>query len=84
MDRFRNVLTGCNLHDLGYKGARFTWTNCRQGGGFTKERLDRALANAEWRTLYQEVTVHILAARSSDHKPLLVEFTKVREDDVVF
>jgi hypothetical protein len=74
MQLFRNVLETCNLHDLGYRGAKYTWTNCRYGGGFIKERIDRVVANTEWSAIYREVVVDVLAARSSDHKPILVNF----------
>jgi hypothetical protein len=48
----------------------FTWTNCQEGDGLTKERLDRAVANREWCERYQNSDLWILAARSSDHKPI--------------
>jgi hypothetical protein len=74
MDNFRMALEGCSLSDLGFIGSKYTWSNCRSDGSFIKERLDRAVANMEWVALYKEVEVRILAATSSDHKPVLVEF----------
>jgi hypothetical protein len=74
MDGFRKALEGCFLSDLGYVGSRYTWSNCQNDGGFIKERLYQAVANMEWMTMFEEVEVKILVARTSDHKPLLVEF----------
>jgi hypothetical protein len=48
MDNFWDTLGECRLADLGFKGQFFTWTNGRPGEGNTLERLDRAVANAEW------------------------------------
>ena len=79
MDQFRNILGRCNLHDLGYKGARYTWTNGQQGLGLTRERLDRAVANEEWCAMYRKANVHVLAARSSDLAPLLLQFSPRKE-----
>jgi hypothetical protein len=47
MDGFQTAFEECCLCDLGYKGPRFTWSNKRQDGSFTNERLDRAVANLE-------------------------------------
>jgi exonuclease III len=80
MDQFRNALENCRLIDLGFSGARFTWTNGRQGESLIKERLDRAVANKEWKSLFCEVAVYVLAARSSDHKPLLMCFNHEPEE----
>jgi hypothetical protein len=74
MDQCRNALDECHLKDLGYKEAMHTWTNGRHDENFIKERLDRAVANIEWTALFHEVTVFVLAARASDHKPLLMRF----------
>jgi hypothetical protein len=43
----RNFLDSCSLIDLGYKGNSFTWTNKRLRRDNIKERLDRAVANAD-------------------------------------
>ena len=40
MNRFRQALVDCDLLDMGFVGARFTWANRH-----TKERLDRACQN---------------------------------------
>jgi endonuclease/exonuclease/phosphatase (EEP) superfamily protein YafD len=47
---------------------------------FTEERLDRALANREWCSLFPYVTVNVLAASSSDHNPILVHFNEFQKD----
>lgn len=78
MELFRYVLEDCELGDLGYKGSKYTWSNCREAGQFIKERLNRATANQAWCSMFSEVDVSVLAARSSNHKPLLVTFSSSR------
>ncbi|KAI7991340.1 Protein SINE1 [Camellia lanceoleosa] len=70
--RFRERINNCNLMDLGSVGPRLTWTNNRQGLANTMERLDRAMSNAQWRTLFPEGTVRTLPRTYSDHSPLVV------------
>jgi hypothetical protein len=72
MEQFRAVLEDCGLSDLGFVGSKYTWTNGQQGGNFMKERLDRAVANRAWCALFNHREVRVLAARTSDHKPVLV------------
>ena len=38
---------------------------------FAKVRLDRAMANTQWCSMFEGASVQVLATRSSDHKPLL-------------
>ena len=71
MDQFRAALEACNLQDLGFTGARFIW-NGKHDESFVKEWLDRVVANMEWRAIFCEINVFVLAARASDHKPLLL------------
>jgi hypothetical protein len=80
MTQFRKVLEDCHFSDLGYIGSKYTWTNCRQDGNFIKELLDKAVANMSWIQLYKKVEVNILAARTSDHKPLFISFTNMEEN----
>jgi hypothetical protein len=70
MELFQSALEKCNLSDLGYSGAKFTWTNCQPDGNFIKVRLDWAVANTQWCSKFKEASVQVLAGRSSDHKPL--------------
>jgi hypothetical protein len=77
MEDFQNTLADCHLCDLGFNGPKYTWNNGREGAAFTKERLDRAVANAEWRIMFENVDVQVMARRSSDHHPLLLTFNGV-------
>lgn len=72
MEPFQSVLEDCDLSDLGFTGSKYTWTNRRHDGSFTKERLDRAVANKAWCEMNGRREVKVLAGRSSDHKPLLL------------
>jgi len=76
MNHFREVLEFCQLGDLGFSSPRFTWCNNRMDSSFTKERLDRAVANPDWCTVFPKVSVLVLPARASDHNPLSVSFSE--------
>jgi hypothetical protein len=80
MERFRRALEDYELCDLGYIGPRFTWSNCRTDASYTQERLDRAVANREWCTLFSVASVTNLAACSSNHNPILVSFLEHLEE----
>jgi hypothetical protein len=69
---FQQALEECELTDLGFLGLKFTWSNCREDIRFIKERLDRGLANQEWRDLFPEVVVVVELALGSDHLLVLV------------
>ena len=49
MDKFREVLEGCDLADIGFTEDKFTWRNhSKEVDTYICERLDRAVANARW------------------------------------
>ena len=50
--KLREALDSCQLQDLGYRGYAFTWSNKRPGDANTKIRLDRGVANEEWRVKF--------------------------------
>ncbi|CAL5432119.1 unnamed protein product [Camellia sinensis] len=70
--KFSDRISSCNLMDLGCVGPRLTWTNNRKGWANTMVRLDRALCNTEWQTLFPEGYVHNLPRTYSDHSPILL------------
>lgn len=66
------MLKDNNLFYLGCIGNIFTWRNKHANHTFTNERLDRFAVNKTWISLFKEVRVEGLSARSSDHKPILL------------
>lgn len=69
----RRMVDSCGLIDMGYVGAPFTWSNMRSGVANIQERLDRALCNQAWQTLFPETVVTHLPRVKSDHCPLLLQ-----------
>ena len=62
------------MEDLGFVGDPHTWrNNWHSVDGYTRERLDRAVANMEWRCLFPLHKIINGDQRHSDHKPLIVE-----------
>lgn len=45
MENSQTTIELCRLFDLGHKGNYFIWSNKYEDDTFTKERLDRAIAN---------------------------------------
>lgn len=66
MEGFRNALTSCQLHDLGFVGNKFTLVTTRCGG--IKVRLDRVLAIQSWVDLFTH-----LKSTSSYYIPIMME-----------
>lgn len=76
---FRDVLQGCALSDLGYRGPKFTWSSRRDGSGGISEWLDRFLGNCSWIYLFPQAVVTHGVAAHSDHLALWIN---IEEDGV--
>ncbi|XP_020688349.2 uncharacterized protein LOC110103833 [Dendrobium catenatum] len=64
-----------DLHDLGYLGPKFTWSNNKIGNNKILVRLDRVLMNTEGLRLAPLGTVRHLLCIASDHSPLLLNLS---------
>lgn len=51
-----------DLHEIPGYGPRFTWSNKRHGEDFTKEKLDRVLANARGMEFLPGSNYHVILA----------------------
>jgi hypothetical protein len=72
MQDFREVLSHCDLHDLGFIGLPWTFDNKQKGDRNVRVRLDRAVASPAWSTLFPEHRLRHLASSRSDHCPILL------------
>lgn len=72
MEMFRKAIREAELRDLGFSGARFTWSRGNQQHGRILERLDRALGNKGWCAFFPYSRVIHLTASYSDHAPILI------------
>ncbi|XP_020686515.2 uncharacterized protein LOC110102504 [Dendrobium catenatum] len=61
-----------DLHDLGFLGPRFTWSNNKSGNSKILVRLDRELMNSEGLRMAPLATMKHLLRLASDHCPLLL------------
>ncbi|XP_031124381.1 uncharacterized protein LOC116027096 [Ipomoea triloba] len=73
MEGFNLTMDECGLFDLGMRGRSFTWERGRGTESWVEERLDRAVAMANWCTLFPHATVYNRDSLSSDHSALSVE-----------
>ena len=83
MEDFREVLSQCDLHDLGFSGLPWTYNNKQEGERNVRVSLDRAVASLSWTDLFSDAQVVHLVSSRSDHCPLLLKAevaTRERED----
>jgi hypothetical protein len=72
MELFRSCLDDCGLIDLGYSGPSFTWTNRQASDTLVRVRLDRAVANEAFCTLFDDVNVENIITTTTDHFAVLI------------
>lgn len=78
---FREILSHCDVFDLGFIGTPWTYDNKRKGGYNVRVRLDRAVASQSWSVLYPQAQVRHLVSSRSDHCPILVQCTPDEDKD---
>lgn len=72
MDAFQEVIESCTLSGIPTNGPKYTWSNNRQGKAYTKEKLDRALANPKGLEVFSESHCKVLPALKSNHSPFII------------
>ncbi|XP_072078147.1 uncharacterized protein [Arachis hypogaea] len=70
---FQEALQINELLDLEFVGHAFTWSNNQGGNSNVQERLDRAIANIDWKEAFLHAIVQHLQRYRSDHCPILVD-----------
>jgi exonuclease III len=68
---FREALSFCDLHDLGFTGTPWTFDNKQMGNRNVRVRLDRAVACPVWSSIFPTAQVSHLVSPRSDHCPIL-------------
>lgn len=68
---FWNVLDSCGLLDLQTSGGKFTWHRM-EGYKHMAKKLDRGIANLQWRLAFPEAFIEVLCRLHSDHNPLFL------------
>ncbi|KAK4435335.1 hypothetical protein Salat_0696900 [Sesamum alatum] len=81
MQAFRETLVNFKLHDLGYNGDIFKWTNNRTYPNTIRERLDRACGSSTWIANFQNFRVQHLSTNISDHSPIFLGCCTVRNPE---
>ncbi|KAA3460755.1 reverse transcriptase [Gossypium australe] len=75
MEIFCKTLEDCQLEDIGYSGAWFTWERGKFVENNVRERLDRGVANEKWKPLFPKCSILHLSQSLSDHCPLFLNTT---------
>ncbi|XP_031107562.1 uncharacterized protein LOC116012214 [Ipomoea triloba] len=73
IEGFNNMLEDCGLFDLGMSGRKFTWERGKGTDSWVEERLDRAVAGADWCSLFPQATVSNHDVITSDHTAIFIE-----------
>lgn len=79
MRQFQEVVGACDLTDLTYVGALFTWWNKQEGNPVGK-KLDRALVNETWMHKYSQSYARFDTGGVSDHARFMVLLSDTREE----
>ena len=76
MKRFQSVLTECGLSDLGFRGPKYTWSNCQENQALIKEQLDKGVANLAWCEMFPAAEVWVNFSWNSDHALLILQLSR--------
>src|SRR5438128_7139455 len=79
MDQFKSCLDDCGLVDLGYSSPSFTWSNKQNDDSLVRVRLDRAVVNGAFATMFDDCQVENVITTTSDHYAVLVRLQSFGE-----
>ena len=54
---FHEILSHCDLHDLGFVGTPWTFDNKKKGNRNVRVRLDRAVVSPAWSSLFPDFSL---------------------------
>jgi hypothetical protein len=81
MELFRQCLDDCGLVDMGFSGPLFTWSNRQNADARVRVRLDGAVANGEFNTLFDDANVENIITTTTDHFAILVRLQSFGRPD---
>ena len=67
VSEYTSCMDFCNLLNLGFLRAKFTWTNWKDLSDLIQQRLDRVWVNLEWKLCFLKTFVSHLAHINLDH-----------------
>jgi hypothetical protein len=79
MSLFQDCMDECGWMDLGFSGPKFTWNNRQCAEDHAKVRLDRAVGNGDFWSLFDDCNVENLITTTSDHLASLITLSKVND-----
>ncbi|KAJ1268194.1 hypothetical protein BS78_07G118600, partial [Paspalum vaginatum] len=79
---FREILSHCDLHDLGFSGLPRTYNNNQAGRRNVRVRLDRAVATPDWSSLFPDAKISHINSACSDHKLLVMSLLNRGAKDI--
>lgn len=66
------MCNSCDLHEVDFSGYRYTWSIKREAPHTIRERIDFALANSTWDSLWPSSFLSHWQKHRFDHSPLLL------------
>lgn len=69
MESFRQEIEVCSHYDIHTSSHKFTWSNKKHGRDFSKERIDRAMANQERKKMFLDAICNVLLEFKYDNSP---------------
>ncbi|KAL9673697.1 hypothetical protein QQ045_029958 [Rhodiola kirilowii] len=73
MSNFRRALEDCTMSDLSSDGYNFSFSNRRKGQNEVHAKLDRAVVNQSWRSLFPRARSRFIVPFTSDHLVLYID-----------
>jgi hypothetical protein len=77
---FREILSHCDLYNLGFGGQPWTYDNKQAGESNVKVRLDRFVATLGWSSWFPDASLQHIVSSRSDHCPILLHMA--HEDEL--
>lgn len=75
---FKDMLTNCDMHELGSTRNSFTWLG-NTNDQWIRCKLDRCFRNAEWFFMFPNSHQWFMENLGSDHRPVLLKFVNDQE-----